>query len=342
MARRKKSKKTRSRSPETAEATVIFQVKGKMSTFGGPHDLGMGPDEDLALFSHLDLEDPKFAYLFLPASPPGTSGLGRRLNPDKFYFACRWNYSETSKDFLRNSLATVQNPQNGRSVDARPADWGPNEDTGRVADLSPGLAAALGLNTDDFISITIAAEPAIPLKRKTAASRRREGHGSSNPHSKPAIKEFVESPNQSSRNGARIEKVVLHCTEASLKSTLDHFQTAGGSNPVSAHYVIDRNGDIYQTVRDTESAWHCMGTNKDSIGIEHVGGETDPLASAQEKSSAAMIRWLLEEYNIPRANVFGHDFTPGYSRPGGTSCPDKLFGPTHSQAAVAAWVEANV
>jgi len=55
-----------------------------------------------------------------------------------------------------------------------------------------------------------------------------------------------------------------------------------------------------------------------------------------------LIRWLLQEYQIPRTNIFGHDFTPGYCRPGGTSCPDKLFGPVHSQATIADWVAANV
>jgi hypothetical protein len=70
---------------------ILFRVEGKMSTFGGPHDLGMSADEGLALFTKLDLQDPKYAYLFLPAPPPGTTGVGRRLNPDQSYFACHWN-----------------------------------------------------------------------------------------------------------------------------------------------------------------------------------------------------------------------------------------------------------
>jgi hypothetical protein len=311
-----------------------------MSTFGGPLDFGMQPDEGLALFSKLDLEDPKYAYLFLAAPPPGTSGLGRRLNPDQYYFACRWNYSDTPKEFLRRTLAQVENPQNGHAADARPVDWGPHESTGRVADLSPGLAAALGLNTDDVVRITISARRATPVK--PAKPVRRAGHGTVNPHAKPLIKQFIESPNHSSRNGNRIDMVVLHCTEASLTSTLDHFQTPGGKNPVSAHYVVDRNGDIYQTVRDTDSAWHCMGANKTSIGIEHVGSETDVLTAPQAAASAALIRWLIEQYDVPRIRIYGHDFAPGYNRPGGTSCPDKLFGTVHLQATVTAWVEANV
>ena len=318
---------------------ILFRVEGKMSTFGGPHDLGMAANEDLALFTKADLQNPKYAYLFLRAPPPGTSGLGRRLNPDQYYFACRWNYAETPREFLRRALARVENPANGRAVDARPVDWGPHLSTGRVADLSPGLAAALGLDTDDIVRITISARKAIPVKPSLKMSR--AGHGSSNPHAKPAVKQFVKSPNCSCRNGASIDKIVLHCTEGSLASALAEFQKSD-ERQVSAHYVIDRNGDIYQMVSDSDRSNHCMGANQNSIGIEHVGSETDSLTAPQAAASAALIRWLLQQYHIPRTNIFGHDFAPGYSRHGGTSCPDRLFGPVHSQAAISAWVEANV
>jgi hypothetical protein len=339
VAKRTKRVKEIAKTAAQPPEEILFRVEGKMSTFGGPHDLGMSADEDLALFAKLDLQDPKYACLFLPAPPPGTSGVGRRLNPDQYYFACRWDYADTPKEFLRRSLARVQNLLNGRTADARPVDWGPHPSTGRVADLSPGLAAALGLNTDDIVRITISARRAIPVK--PTLSVRRAGHGSSNPHAKPAIKQFITSPNHSCRNGARIDKIVLHCTEASLSSTLEEFQKSQGRQ-VSAHYVIDRNGDIYQMVSDSDRSNHCMGANQNSIGIEHVGSETDVLTAPQAAASAALIRWLVEQYQIPHTNIFGHDFTPGYSRPGGTSCPDKLFGAAHTQRTVAAWVDANV
>lgn len=316
-----------------------FAAEGKMSTFGGPHDHGMGPNEGLALFEMFDLSNPKFAALFLPAPPPGTSGLGRRLNPGKYYLACRWNYDDTSREFLRNNLALVANPQNGRTAYAQPADWGPNAGTGRIADLSPGLAAVLGLNTDDDVAITISGggpPRAIPEIAEDG------GHGSTNPHDKPQIKEFIQSPNHSSRNGAQIQMVVLHCTEGSLDSTVREFKNPN-SRQVSAHYVIDRNGDIYQMVNDSDRANHCRGANKNSIGIEHVGKPTDALGLAQAKSSAALVRWLLEQYEIPVTNVYGHDFAPGYDRSrGGTTCPDKLFGGAHNQETIADWVRNNV
>jgi len=242
---------------------------------------------------------------------------------------------------VKRALARVENPANGRTTDARPADWGPNISTGRVADLSPGLAAALGLQTDDVVRITISALRAIPVK-PAKGTKRPAPVSRTAPPGKPVIKQFTRSPNCSSRNvGTKIDKIVLHCTEGSLASALAEFQRSD-ARKVSAHYVIDRNGDIYQMVNDADCANHCMGANSGSIGIEHVGSETDALAAPQAAASAALIRWLLQEHQIPRTNIFGHDFTPGYSRPGGTSCPDKLFGPAHSQTTIAAWVAANV
>ncbi|MBO0695084.1 MAG: hypothetical protein J2P56_03180, partial [Verrucomicrobia bacterium] len=60
-----------------------------MSTFGGPGD--GPPDEGLKLFDQADPENPKFAYLFLRAQPPGTTGLARRLNTNSYYVGCRWD-----------------------------------------------------------------------------------------------------------------------------------------------------------------------------------------------------------------------------------------------------------
>jgi Fungal chitosanase of glycosyl hydrolase group 75 len=133
-----------------------------MSTFGGPGD--GPPDEGLKLFDETDLENPKFAYLFLPAQPPGTSGLARRLNTNSYYVACRWDYVVTPRELLRNNLARVENLQTGRAAEAQPVDWRPDPSRGRVADLSPGLAAALGLKThDDLVRVTLVADRVVPV-----------------------------------------------------------------------------------------------------------------------------------------------------------------------------------
>src|SRR5437868_14902000 len=140
--------KRKPRAPRNAKkpaaAAPIFQVEGKMSTFGGPDDHGVSPTEGLALFEPPDLQDPKYASLFLLAPPPGTSGLARRLNPEKYYLACRWDYSQTPRKFLRDAVAVVRNPENKRPANARPADWVPDVDTKRVTDLSPCRPVLVG------------------------------------------------------------------------------------------------------------------------------------------------------------------------------------------------------
>ena len=76
------------------------------------------------------------------------------MNPYVHYVACRWDYDVTSKDMLKSGKrARVTAPHNGLELLAFPADWGPNDNTGRVADLSPGLMEALGLSTDDTVEV---------------------------------------------------------------------------------------------------------------------------------------------------------------------------------------------
>lgn len=128
---------------------------GKMSTFGGPRDPGVKSSEGLALFDPPDVA--ANGDLFLPQQPPGTTGLAKRLNPDARYLACRWTYAITPKSFLKAKTTQVKvtNPANNKSAMARPADWGPADFTARVADLSPGLAAELGLNTNNICRVDV-------------------------------------------------------------------------------------------------------------------------------------------------------------------------------------------
>jgi len=128
---------------------VLLSVDGPCSWFGGPEDTGVSPAEGLAFFYEYD----DAPHLFLEDQPPGTSGLARRLDPARPYVACRWDYDVTPKTMLADphQLAVVR--ANGRESMAWPADWGPHEDTGRVADLSPGLMGRLGLTTDDKVEV---------------------------------------------------------------------------------------------------------------------------------------------------------------------------------------------
>jgi hypothetical protein len=145
--------------PPTEPATpVLFHAKGRCSWFGGPKDTGVSPSEGLAIFTRTS----QAPYLFLPSQPPGTTGLARRLDPRALYIACRWDYHQTPISMLASPLHKALVRANGREFLAAPADWGPNEHTGRVADLSPALLNALGLSTDEEVEVIYPA-PAIAL-----------------------------------------------------------------------------------------------------------------------------------------------------------------------------------
>jgi hypothetical protein len=126
-----------------------WRITGKVSHFGGPDDTGVSPSEGLAFI--YDIDDAP--HLFLPYQPSGTTGLARRLNPHVHYIACRWDYNRFPKESLLEHLALVRNPRTGFELTAFPADWGPNENTGRVADISPGLMVDLDLATDDVVEV---------------------------------------------------------------------------------------------------------------------------------------------------------------------------------------------
>jgi len=125
------------------------RFEGKCSWFGGPDDTGVSSSEGLAfLYNYSDAP-----HLFLPEQPDGTTGLARRLNPDIFYVACRWDYAVTPKTQLANPSLQAVVRAGGKEFRAWPADWGPHSDTSRAADISPGLMAALGLSTDDSVEV---------------------------------------------------------------------------------------------------------------------------------------------------------------------------------------------
>jgi hypothetical protein len=129
--------------------TMIGKVlSGACSWFGGPNDSGMAENEPLAFI----FEVSQAPDLFLDGA---TEALGRALDPEEFYIAMRWDYDEISKDELLRTICLVRSPDTSRSFWARPSDWGPNENTERLCDISPGLMDALGVETDDELEVIV-------------------------------------------------------------------------------------------------------------------------------------------------------------------------------------------
>lgn len=85
------------------------------------------------------------------------------------------------------------------------------------------------------------------------------------------------SPNFNGRK-LPVNGIVIHYTEEELTNTLKIFGDDKRAKRVSAHYVIDRDGTVYQIVPETMRAWHAgdgywagiTDVNSASIGIELV------------------------------------------------------------------------
>jgi N-acetylmuramoyl-L-alanine amidase len=73
-----------------------------------------------------------------------------------------------------------------------------------------------------------------------------------------------------------------------------------------AHFVIDKDGTIYQLVPLWIRCRHTVGLNWTAIGIEHVGTSAAEILAdrAQMASSLALTRWLMAHFHI--TSVIGH------------------------------------
>lgn len=105
------------------------------------------------------------------------------------------------------------------------------------------------------------------------------------------------------------QMIVLHWTaRATLKEAYDFFypptlsqrpDIAGhGLLNVTAQYLVDRDGTIYQLMPDNWMARHVIGLNDIAIGIENVGGVDDvaDLTPAQVDADVYLIRYLQHKY----------------------------------------------
>ena len=75
-----------------------------------------------------------------------------------------------------------------------------------------------------------------------------------------------------------------------------------------AHFVIDRDGTIYQLVPLTTMCRHTVGLNWTAIGIEHVGTSDAQILSDRRQLDASLrlTLWLMHRYGISLPNVIGH------------------------------------
>lgn len=81
-----------------------------------------------------------------------------------------------------------------------------------------------------------------------------------------------------------------------------------GDLNVSSHFLVNRDGSIYQLMPETWMARHVIGLNHYAIGIENVGGVDgrDDLTKAQAKANAFLVCYLKKKYPAIK-HVIGHN-----------------------------------
>ena len=116
---------------------------------------------------------------------------------------------------------------------------------------------------------------------------------------------------------SRIQFLILHNTDISFSETIDKF-TKG---VLSAHYVIDKDGSVYQLVSLEDTAFHAgvsswhrydwLSLNNVSIGVEIVNSGTEDFTTDQYDSVIKLSKMLMKKYNISENRIISHrDISP--------------------------------
>ena len=114
--------------------------------------------------------------------------------------------------------------------------------------------------------------------------------------------------------------IVLHFTANNgdtAKNNADYF--ANNANlRASAHYFVDPN-EIYQSVKDTDTAWHCGRErggsyyndcrNANSIGIEMcsvIRNGVYVIPDETVRNAAELVRYLMARHHVPVSRICRH------------------------------------
>lgn len=142
-----------------------------------------------------------------------------------------------------------------------------------------------------------------------------------------------ERPTCSGHGGPLIDTVILHYTGMPTGAeALARLCSADAQ--VSAHYLVEENGDIHQLVAPEKRAWHAGvsswqgrdNINDTSIGIELVNPGHDHgyrhFPEKQIERLMVLLGFLKEKFAVPVSRFLGHsDVAPGRKQDPGELFP---------------------
>ena len=138
--------------------------------------------------------------------------------------------------------------------------------------------------------------------------------------------EFFEAQN----SPRKIDFLVLHHVEA---NSVEHAIEQFCEHKVSAHFLIDESGKIFELVDENDTAYHAgvsfwkgfEGLNKNSIGIEFINSSpfSKKFEEAQMVAGVGLCKYLIAKYQL---EVVGHSDI-GYEKE--TGFLDRKQDPSH-------------
>lgn len=99
-------------------------------------------------------------------------------------------------------------------------------------------------------------------------------------------------------------------SDTKLPQDRAQIQKASSLN-VSTHFMIDRDGTIYQLMPETRMGRHVIGLNYSAIGIENVGGKDniDNLTPEQLQANIDLIEYLHNKHPSISTLIGHHEYT---------------------------------
>lgn len=111
--------------------------------------------------------------------------------------------------------------------------------------------------------------------------------------------------------------IIHHTAQESVDQTIHTFTVP--HTKVSAHYLIGKDGEVFQLLNDYLRGWHAgkskwgnvTDLNSVSLGIELDNNGKEPFPDIQIETLMTLLDTLKKNYDIPQANFLGHaDIAP--------------------------------